>query len=349
MKISVHRLLRIVIASLAGIALPLSAQTTAIRLGGEIPPEVDTIYERGLAFLARSQSEDGSWRSRSEHGITGICLMAFLASGEDPNFGTYRHAVKKAIRSILAGQEKDTGFFPNSMYHHGFAMLALAEAYGAVDEATLWDGSEKAEDRVSIAESLEKAIQLTVKSQATNKWGGWRYAPNSTDADTSVTGSILMGLFACRNAGLAVPKEVLETGLTYMQRNTAASGFVAYSGGLGGGGESMARSSVATLVYAVGQKREWEEYTAALHHISEGLDHRESAHPHYFSYYMAQALYQGSPDAWDRWNLTNAATLAEQQAGDGSFSGSYGEAYGTAMSLLSLALNYRFLPIYERF
>ena len=64
---------------------------------------------------------------------------------------------------------------------------------------------------------------------------------------------------------------------------------------------------------------------------------------------MAQALYQGNPDGWDRWNLTNASTLAEQQAGDGSFSGSYGEAYGTAMSLLSLALNYRFLPIYERF
>ena len=26
----------------------------------------------------------------------------------------------------------------------------------------------------------------------------------------------------------------------------------------------------------------------------------------------------------------------------------YGPAYGTSMSLLALALNYRFLPIYER-
>jgi len=38
-KSSVHRRLLIVIASFAGIVLPLSAQTTAIRLGGEIPPE----------------------------------------------------------------------------------------------------------------------------------------------------------------------------------------------------------------------------------------------------------------------------------------------------------------------
>lgn len=337
----------------AALAVPLCsalmAQESPIRLGNEIPPEVDTIYERGLGFLSRSQSEDGTWRSRSENGITGICLMAFLASGEDPNFGTYRHHIKGAIRAIITGQEKESGFFPNSMYHHGFAMLALAEAYGVVDEETLWDGTEKEDTRRSIAETLELAIQLASNAQQANRFGGWRYSPTSTDADTSVTGAVLMGLLACRNAGLSVPDEVIETALTYMQRNTASSGFVAYSGGIGGGGESMARSAVATLVYAVGHKRESEEFSASLSHISERLDHKETAHTHYFYYYMAQALYQGNPDAWERWNRANATMLAEQQAPDGSFPGSYGEAYGTAMSLLSLALNYRFLPIYERF
>ena len=336
---------------LLAISLPVTgaAQDFSIHLGNEIPPEVDTIYERGLAHLSRAQSEDGSWRSRSEHGITGLCLMAFLAGGEDPNFGNYRHHIKSAIRSIIIGQETDTGYFPNSMYHHGFAMLALAEAYGVVDEAMLWDGTEKKGSRRSIAEALELAVQLTVNAQQANRWGGWRYSPTSTDADTSVTGSVLMGLLACRNAGIAVPDTVIETAITYMQRNTASSGFVAYSGGLGGGGESMARSAVATLVYAVAQKRESDEFTAALSHISERLDHKETAHTHYYHYYMAQALYQGNPTAWEQWNRGNAATLAEQQSSDGSFADSYGEAYGTAMSLLSLALNYRFLPIYERF
>jgi hypothetical protein len=333
------------------VSLPVSgyAQDPSIRLGNEIPPEVDTIYERGLGYLSRAQSEDGSWRSRTEHGITGICLMAFLASGEDPNFGSYRHHIKGAIRSIITGQETDTGFFPNSMYHHGFAMLALAEAYGVVDEEMLWDGTEKEETRRSIAESLELAIQLTVTAQQANRWGGWRYSPTSTDADTSVTGSVLMGLLACRNAGLEVPDAVIETAITYMQRNTASSGFVAYSGGLGGGGESMARSAVATLVYAVSHKRETTEFIAALTHIGDRLDHKETAHTQYFYYYMAQALYQGNPESWEKWNRSTATALAEQQSADGSFPGSYGEAYGTAMSLLSLALNYRFLPIYERF
>ena len=96
------RSLTILLAAI-GLTLPntLTAQgASSIRFGNEIPPEVDTIYERGLAYLSASQSDEGSWRSRSEHGITGLCLMAFLASGEDPNFGRYRLNVKRALRSI---------------------------------------------------------------------------------------------------------------------------------------------------------------------------------------------------------------------------------------------------------
>jgi hypothetical protein len=317
-------------------------------MGGAIPPEVDAIYERGLSYLSSTQTEEGTWRSRAENGITGLCLMAFLASGEDPNYGRYRQNIKRAVRSIITSQD-DSGFLPNSMYHHGFAMLALAEAYGAVDEEALWDGSNPDEKRQSIAKTLERSVGLAVKAQKANRWGGWRYSPTSTDADTSVTGSVLMGLLASRNAGIAVPDEAIENALAYMQRNTASSGFVAYSGGIGGGGQSMARSAVASLVYAVGHKREWEEYEAGLTHISERLEHRETAHTHYFYYYMAQALFQGDPIAWDKWNRSTARMLSEQQADNGSFAGSYGEAYGTSMSLLALALNYRFLPIYERF
>ena len=325
-----------------------SAQS--IRLGNEIPPEVDTIYERGLTFLARTQDKTGSWRGRRENGVTGLCLMAFLASGEDPNFGRYRRNVRLAIRSLILGQEKSNGYFPNSMYHHGFALLALAEAYGAVDEASLWDGSEAEKDRRSIAEALKQGVDLAVGAQQTNRWGGWRYSPTSTDADTSVTGSVLMGLLACQNAGFEVPEAAIEGALNYMKRNTSESnGYVAYSGGLGGGGDSVNRSAVATLVYSVGQKKSWKEYEAARQHIADRLQYRESGHRHYYIYYMAQALFQADYETWQIWNRTTARKLSSEQSDAGGFAGSYGEAYGTAMSLLALALNYRFLPIYERF
>ncbi len=320
-------------------------------MGSEIPPEVDAIYERGLAFLANTQdSATGSWRGRRENGVTGLCLMAFLASGEDPNFGRYRRNVRLAVRALIQGQDSATGYFPNSLYHHGFALLALAEAYGTVDEANLWDGSESPEQRRSIARSIEKGIELAVRAQQENSWGGWRYSPNSTDADTSVTGSVLMGLLACQNAGFEVPASSIEDALDYMKRNTSTgSGYVAYSGGMGGGSESANRSAVATLVYSVGQKKDWPELKATTEHLTDRLDHRETGHRHYFLYYMAQALFQSDYESWTAWNRKTARQLAAEQSAEGSFSGSYGEAYGTAMSLLAMALNYRFLPIYERF
>ena len=51
---------------------------------------------------------------------------------------------------------------------------------------------------------------------------------------------------------------------------------------------------------------------------------------------------------WAKWNRKNIATLKQNQNADGSWSGQFGTTFGTAASLLSLALNYRFLPIYER-
>ena len=110
----------------------------------------------------------------------------------------------------------------------------------------------------------------------------------------------------------------------------------------------MNRSAIATLVYAIGKKKELNEYKATLSYIVSKMDQRQTSHPFYFRYYMAQALFQGDFEAWTKWNDKNTRLLGQMQADDGSFNASHGPAYGTAMSLLSLALNYRFLPIYER-
>ena len=317
------------------------------RVGSGVPAEVDTMYERGLAYLAQVQGDDGNWLGEGNPGITGICLMAFLASGEDPNFGRYQRIVRNAIRALIVTQDADTGYFTNSMYHHGFAMLALAEAYGAFDETRLWDADDSEAQKRSIAEALQLGIQSAIQSQEKNPWGAWRYSPQSKDADTSVSGAVLMGMLAARNAGIEVPDAAIETALTYFRKNTAESGMVAYSG-FGGMGESMNRSSIATLIYSVGKKREWDEFGATLKYISENLEHVEQSHPNYFRYYMAQALFQGNFEAWQKWNGEIIRQLKNEQQNDGSFVGTQGPEYGTAMSLLALALNYRFLPIYER-
>lgn len=325
-----------------------AAQTPAIRYGSKVPADVKLVYERGLRYLAQSQTEAGAWAGGDEHGITGLCLMAFLASGEDPNFGQYAAQIRKAVRSILRGQNARTGFVPNSMYHHGFAMLALAEAYGTVDESLLWDTQDALTERRSIGAALELAVRCAITSQKKNQWGGWRYSPDARDADTSVSGAVLMGLLAARNAGIEVPDESIDKALNYYRSSTSDNGMVAYSGGIGGFGESMNRSAVATLVVAVGKKKDWKEYAATLGHISQQLEYQDSGYPEYFRYYMAQALFQGDFDVWSKWNVENTRLLRDLQADDGSFTSNHGPGFGTAMSLLSLALNFRFLPIYER-
>lgn len=323
---------------------PLCAQDPALRFGGQIPPEVDLVYERGLEWLAQRQAQDGGWNDGQQgSGVDGICLMAFLASGEDPNFGRWTQTVRKAVRHLLLVQEEKTGYLPNSMYHHGFALLALSEAYGAVDETLVWQGED------SKGRTIGKAITLAVScadvAQKKNRWGGWRYSPDATDADTSVTGAVLMGLLAARNAGIEVKDETINGALEYMRRSTGRDGSVAYSGGFGGFGESMNRSCIATLVAAVSRQKDDQKYSATLKHITSRLEHQEGHYKEYFRYYMAQALFQGDYESWQKWNVMTVRQLHESQQDDGGFGNS---SYSTGMSLLALALNYRFLPIYER-
>src|SRR5215469_14111909 len=139
------------------------AQPPAVQRGEVVPRDVRQIYDRGLQFLAASQSQDGTWdggvpgpgmtqglenaaradgswaaAGQQGPGVTALALLAFLASGEDANYGIYSGHIRKALRSLIGAQDADTGYIGPSMYHHGFAMLALAEAYGAVDDRTLW-------------------------------------------------------------------------------------------------------------------------------------------------------------------------------------------------------------------
>jgi hypothetical protein len=337
----------------AAAALALGASSTALaqlptlRSGEVVPRDVREMYDRGLQFLANSQTERGDWAGGGEQGpgVTGMALLALLASGEDPNFGLYSNHIRKALRNIISAQDANTGFFGMSMYHHGFAMLALAEAYGAVDERNLWGDTKGPR---SIGQSLELAVRAAITSQKSNPTSAWRYSPNGRDADTSVSGAVVVGLLAARNAGIEVPDESIDKAIGYYKSMTSKAGEVAYTGGLGGFGESTARSSIATLAYAVARRKDLPEYKATLGYIKQRIEQPAQYYQEYVRYYQAQALFQGDLDAWEKWNKLLVRQLKEAQLPDGSIRGQFGSTISTSLSLLSLALNYRFLPIYER-
>ena len=161
-----------------------NAQDVALRYGTGVPASVRIINDRGLRYLANSQMENGGWSGAgSGPGVTGICVMALMASGEDPDFGPYAMNIRKALRNIISNQDARTGYIGGtwsghgSMYQHGFALLALSEAYGAVSERMLWEGSDvPPERRRTLSEALELAVRSSLTSQRKNPWGAWRYS-----------------------------------------------------------------------------------------------------------------------------------------------------------------------------
>jgi len=328
------------------VSRPVAAQSPSAQIGEVVPRDVREMYDRGLEFLARTQAEDGGWTGGGEQGpgVTGMALLAMLASGEDANFGLYSGPIRKALRNIIQAQDPSTGYFGLSMYHHGFAMLALAESYGAVDERNLWADSRGVR---SVGQSLELAVRAAISSQKTNPNNAWRYQPNARDADTSVSGAVLIGLLAARNAGIEVPDEAIDRAIGYYRSMISPSGDVLYSG-LGSLGDSMARSSIATLAFAIARRKDLNEYKLTLNYLRQRIDEPAGSYLEYVRYYEAQALFQGDLESWEKWNRLLVRQLKESQMPDGSIRGRFGPTVSTSLSLLSLALNYRFLPIYER-
>lgn len=338
---------------LATIGTTTYAQFPTPQMGEVVPRDVREIYEKGLNYLASVQTDDGSFGSGAYAGpgVTGLAVMTFLASGEDPNFGIYSGPIRKGIRQIIQSQDASTGILGGigghtSMYNHGFAMLALAEAYGAVNERTLWQGGEASNQR-GIGEALELAVRAAVTSQKKNQYGGWRYGPDARDADTSVSGAVMVGLLAARNAGIEVPDEAIDRGVAYFKSMTSPSGQVAYSG-VGGFDDSVPRKSIGCLVYAIARRKDMPEFKSTLASLVNQLQQPPGPYKSYALYYQAQALFQGDVEAWEKWNKQLIRDLKESQADDGSFPGQYGVEVETSLSLLAMALNFRFLPIYER-
>src|SRR3954454_21508474 len=103
------------------------AQPLNARIGEAVPRDVRELYEKGLQYLAKTQTERGDWTGgHAGPGVSGMGLMVLLACGEAPNFALYANNVRRALRSIITAQDATTGYMGPSMYHHGFAMLALA-------------------------------------------------------------------------------------------------------------------------------------------------------------------------------------------------------------------------------
>lgn len=304
-------------------------------------PATEAAVRRGLAYLARTQLANGSWdddRYRSEVAIAGLCALAFMSAGHQPDRGPFGRHLRKTT-DYLADSCQRSGLILNPtsqagppMYGHGFATLALAELYGMTRRSDLRD-------------PLENAVSLIIRTQ--NEEGGWRYMPRIADADMSVVVCQVMALRAAANAGVRVPRQTTSRAVAYVKRcaNNDDGGYSYMPTRKDSG---LARTGAGVLCLIVMGERDSPECRRGLEYLANRTPVNERRHPFYAHYYCTQAAYQAGGKLWRYWFPRMSEHLLSTQREDGSWDDSPGAPYATAMGVLALQVPAALLPIYQK-
>jgi hypothetical protein len=317
-------------------------------------PAADRALRRGLDHLKSTQKPDGAWESGGfgrATSVTSLGVMAFLAAGHVPGEpGPYRETVERGIRYVLAHQRGDGMLVSNSshgpMYCHGISTLMLAEVAGMTGDPALADQTRAA---------LTKAVRVILMAQNLNKSpdqaGGWRYQPTSRDSDISVSGWQLMALRAAKSAGCDVPAANIDRAVAYLKRCAVPGGGFAYQPGQS---PNNPRTGTGVLALEICGEHLTPEAVAGAEYLMKHPPHWSSPYFFYEVYYCPQAMFQVGDKYFLSYYPKLVQTLLDHQERDGSWlSGdgndrSGGRNYCTAMAVLALAVEYRYLPIYQR-
>lgn len=317
--------------------------------------------ERGLAYLARRQGEtlDGSLpvsdavnERRAPVGVTALGALAFLANGSSPGRGPQGNEVARALDYLVAQAElgpaaRYPGYIArvgdgvSKTHGHGFATLALAQAFGMAPR------SER------LRQALTAAVRLIESSQGAE--GGWEYTPFlSANHEGSVTICHVQALRAANNAGIQVSSEVIHRAEDYVLRLQKDDGSFRYTL------DDDRNTTVALTAAGVSTLNAAGRYDGSA--VRNAVDAiwrmlrlreeggRQANYPFYERLYLAQAFWQLSDTShFERWFSEERTRLLSTQGPDGSWGGSeFGRCYATAMNCLVLAVPDGVLPIFQR-
>ncbi len=313
-------------------------------------PEIDASVARGLAYLSKLQKPDGSITDGPHPvAMTGLSLLAYLSAGHTQDAGKQGLAVRSAVDFLLKVVPKDgyAGAVDGSrMYGHGIVTLALAEAYGVETDL---------KRRELMRETLARMIDVILKAQSVQKddasQGGWRYEPGSNDSDLSLSGWCALALRASQNVGMNVAKDPIDRAVGYVARcykpDEAAFSYQP------GQAASIAMTSVAILNLYLLDAANRDEVKRATEWLAKQQVNAETRFFHYTIYYSTQAAFQAGGEIEEQiWKSTKKNLLSRQQE-DGGFSQSPdaqepGRAFATAISVMTLAIPFETLPIYQK-
>jgi hypothetical protein len=331
--------------------------------------ESEAAVAAGLKWLADHQSSDGHWSMENyqqtvrchcqgvgqanDIAATALGVLPFLGAGythkkppSDASGPDYSRTVLLALDYLKAKQGSD-GFFGASMYAHGLATIAMCEAYGMTVD-TRYSGA------------AQKGLNLIVKIQ--HDGGGWRYSPAPDPGDTSVFGWQIPALKTGKVTGFAVPEKTFKAAIKYLDS-------VQNSDGSSYGYTTNDPNEMNPTHSAIGLLcREYLGWTPQEPGLKKGIEIFNqnppgTTHSIYYDFYATQVLHHVGGDDWRSWNEKMRDYLIKtQDKGDddkhahqrGSwspqgdvFAMAGGRIYQTSLSLLSLEVYYRHLPLFE--
>lgn len=319
----------------------------------EISAAARSAIDRGLRYLVSTQNRDGSWRTHGSTGnypvaMTSLAGLALLASGNTPTQGPYSPNVSSALTFVLKSARRD-GLIAqleeesHCMHGHGFALLFLAQCLGTEEDP---------QRLAQIKLALQRGVELTARSQSAA--GGWLYTPDSGGDEGSVTVTQVQGLRACRNAGVAVPKRVVDNAMRYIEDSTNEDGGIRYQVSDRGPSRPAITAAAVACYFNAGLYDDPRAHKA-LEFVERQLSPRHAEATRYFGHYyyaqlyMAQVMWLLGGEKWQSYFPVMRDLLVERQESDGSWIGDHvGPTYGTAIALIILQLPYKHLPIMQR-
>lgn len=314
-------------------------------------PKVVQSVNRALDYLAREQRRQGYWEANGGQyrvAMTALAGNALLCEGSTTTRGRYAKSVRLAVDYLmemsrpngLIGFKEDYHY----TYGHGFSMLFLSQVFGEEEDV---------ERREELKKVLTRAVAFSAQAQTSR--GGWGYVsakdqPNFDEGSTCITQ--VQGLRACRNAGIAVPSEIIEKAIKYIEECMTPDGGVQYSIRGGGARPPITAAAVAAMFNA----GEYESGTVKklMGYCSRNIDpgkttSRFFGHWHYTHYYYAQVKYRLGDDEWNKYFDAVSKEILRKQSASGAWKETHiGDVYPTAMNATILQLDNGYLPIYQR-
>lgn len=318
--------------------------------------KVQASVRKGLDYLARQQRKDGYWEANQGQyrvAMTALAGTAMLAEGSTTNSGRYQKNIKSAVDYLVEMWNPKTGLigYKNDFrytYGHGFSMLFLSQVYGEEEDK---------ERREELKKVLAKAVQFSGEAQ-TNR-GGWGYV-SAKDGNQFDEGSTcvtqVQGLRACRNAGIPVPKELIDKSRKYIKACTMPDGGIAYSFSSRGSSRPAISAAAVAVMYSAGDEKS-KSIKKMLKYCEKnvwpGGGRRGGGfgggHFHYMHLYYSQIIYRKGDKQWEKYMKDIGKKILQSQSASGAWQGGHvGPIYTTAICATILQMDNGYLPIYQR-